>query len=330
MNFVILTEGGHDSGLGHIARCTSFYDELERCGFDVKFVVEGDDTIKSVLDNRTYSLMDWHGRMNEFVSLHKEYNAVILDSLSISQNDVSVLYKSNLKLLAIDDYQRNKYKNSIILDWTVNVENTNKHAHNSDDNILLLGTEYAVVREAFVNNVIPECTDFKSILITMGGSDIHNLSVPLIKSISQAYPDTFLNVISGPFSLNKDDVMQMHSNNIHIHSSLNAQQMCDLMKKSDVAISAGGQTLYELASLAIPTIAIQVIDNQNEDVDGWLNKGLLYKVYPWDESNLCKKICESIEELRPITIRQTIRDKVVGAVSADSCSKIIKILISSL
>jgi spore coat polysaccharide biosynthesis predicted glycosyltransferase SpsG len=164
----------------------------------------------------------------------------------------------------------------------------------------------------------------------MGGSDIHNLSVPLIKSISQAYPDSFLNIISGPFSLNKDEVMRLQSDKIDVHSSLNAEQMSDLMKQSDLAISAGGQTLYELASLAIPTIAIQVIDNQNEDIEGWLNKGLLYKVYPWDESDLCMKICKSIEELQPIAIRQTIRDKVVGEVSEGSCREIIKILISSL
>jgi UDP-2,4-diacetamido-2,4,6-trideoxy-beta-L-altropyranose hydrolase len=330
MRFVILTEGSHNVGLGHIARCTSFYDELERSGFDVEFVVQGDDTIKSVLAHRTYSLMAWHGRMNEFVSLYKECTAVILDSLTISQNDVSILCESDLKLLAIDDYLRSCYQNSIILDWTVNVENTNKHAHNSSNNSLLLGAEYAVVREAFLNNVISQCADFKCILITMGGSDIHNLSVPLIKSISQAYPDSFLNIISGPFSLNKDEVMRLQSDKIDVHSSLNAEQMSDLMKQSDLAISAGGQTLYELASLAIPTIAIQVIDNQNEDIEGWLNKGLLYKVYPWDESDLCMKICKSIEELQPIAIRQTIRDKVVGEVSEGSCREIIKILISSL
>jgi UDP-2,4-diacetamido-2,4,6-trideoxy-beta-L-altropyranose hydrolase len=330
MKFVILTEGGHDIGLGHIARCTSFYDELEHIGHDVEFIIQGDDTIKNVLVNRVYSLMDWHGRMNEFLGVYKDFTAVILDSLTISQNDVSILCESNLKLLAIDDYLRNSYQNSIVLDWTVNVENTNKHAHNSSNNLLLLGAEYAVVRKAFLNHRIPRCTGFKSILITMGGSDIHNLSVPLLKSIFQSYSDIFLHVISGPFALNKDELLHLQSHKIAVHSSLNAQQMCSLMSQSDLAISAGGQTLYELAAMGIPTITIQVIDNQNEDTEGWFNKGLIYKSYQWNERNLYEKILRNIEDLRPRAVRQNIRNKVKGSISSGSCSKIIKILIASL
>ncbi len=43
--------------------------------------------------------------------------------------------------------------------------------------------------------------------------------------------------------------------------------MRDVMLSSDVAISAGGQTLYELARTGTPTVAVSVADNQKKNVE---------------------------------------------------------------
>lgn len=66
----------------------------------------------------------------------------------------------------------------------------------------------------------------------------------------------------------------LNNRNIRFFYSLDAEHMKTLMLESDVAISAGGQTLYELASVGLPTIAIQVVDNQSEDISGFLKRNI--------------------------------------------------------
>lgn len=48
-----------------------------------------------------------------------------------------------------------------------------------------------------------------------------------------------------------------------------AERMKDVMAGSDLAISAAGQTLYELARIGLPTIAIAVARDQLGNVEGW-------------------------------------------------------------
>jgi len=47
-----------------------------------------------------------------------------------------------------------------------------------------------------------------------------------------------------------------------------------VMAASDMAISAAGQTLYELARIGVPTIATAVVKNQLNNVQGWEKWGL--------------------------------------------------------
>ena len=46
MNVIILTEGGKDIGLGHVARCSSIYQAFEQYNISPKFIVKGDDSVK--------------------------------------------------------------------------------------------------------------------------------------------------------------------------------------------------------------------------------------------------------------------------------------------
>ncbi|GAE87810.1 hypothetical protein [Acetivibrio straminisolvens] len=51
--------------------------------------------------------------------------------------------------------------------------------------------------------------------------------------------------------------------------------MSEIMLKSDMAISAGGSTLYELCACGTPTLAIVIADNQREMVDMMSSEGYI-------------------------------------------------------
>ncbi len=69
------------------------------------------------------------------------------------------------------------------------------------------------------------------------------------------------------------------------------------MLKADLAISAGGQTLYELAAAGTPTVAIQVADNQAPSVRALVAKGTVYMGGCVGEAQLLDRVSEVVKML---------------------------------
>jgi spore coat polysaccharide biosynthesis predicted glycosyltransferase SpsG len=53
--------------------------------------------------------------------------------------------------------------------------------------------------------------------------------------------------------------------NVVLHE--NVSKMSEIMLRSDISISAGGSTLYELCACGTPTLGMVIADNQIEIVD---------------------------------------------------------------
>ena len=78
------------------------------------------------------------------------------------------------------------------------------------------------------------------------------------------------------------------------------------MLKSDIAIASGGQTLYELANVGLPAIAIILIDNQVEDTVGWAQKGFLYNAGWWNKKQLENNIINYLKKLMDYSMRKSM------------------------
>ena len=60
--------------------------------------------------------------------------------------------------------------------------------------------------------------------------------------------------------------------------------MLNLMLKSDICISGGGQTTYELARVGVPTIGICLAENQKNNLMGWKSLGFIENLC-WDNED---------------------------------------------
>ena len=76
------------------------------------------------------------------------------------------------------------------------------------------------------------------------------------------------------------------------------------MLESDIAISACGQTLYELAFLGVPTIAVTVADNQSINARGWQKTGFIEYGGHWSKTALSGNIKSLIDKLRDPELRR--------------------------
>tara|TARA_B100000686_G_C16720597_1_gene934716 strand:- start:32 stop:1009 length:978 start_codon:yes stop_codon:yes gene_type:complete len=115
----------------------------------------------------------------------------------------------------------------------------------------------------------------KEITISIGGSDILNLSTKIIDVLLKIKKREFkINLICGPGfrSIIKTD----NKKNIYIYRNLNNLKFENLRLKSDIFICSGGQTMYENIYSKIPSICFPTSKNEGNAIN-ILSKNKLVK-----------------------------------------------------
>lgn len=292
---LVLTEGGREFGFGHVVRCKTIADSLAKYGFVAYFVIDGDDSLWSFLSGVDGCLFDWKKDKNALAEKLSFCDAVLMDS--IDADDALFLFVENFKkpFAVIDDFKRrNILKSGIVIDWTVGVENTALHKIDVAGVRFLLGAKYTPLRKEFVNiGRNPIRKSVETVMVSFGGSDIHKMSVSILKLLSSKYPYLQKNVVLGNGFGAMDDIRAVADANTHLLTGLNAAQMASCMYESDFAIAAGGMSLYELAKIGTPTIAVLMVENAKEDTLGWRDVGFVAYVGEYNLPDLFESLeCE--------------------------------------
>ncbi len=323
MNVVILTEGGRDIGFGHVARCSSIYQAFEQFGIYPRFIINGDDSVKSILPDIDVDINNWI----DDLSIISKSDIVIVDSY-LADIDTFNELSNNVSLVAyIDDNNRLDYPKGIVINGTLDTSNIN---YQKRDNIkYLLGNEYIPLRKDFWD--IPKIKikdSIENILITMGGNDLRNLTPKILDQLNNYFPDINKKIIIADSFKNVTEIEKLKNNHVELIYSPDSRDIINVMASSDLAISASGQTLYELACLGVPTIAIGIIDNQKNNIKNWINQGFIEYVGCWNDEDLLENILDRIELLKDKNIRYDKRLLGVRAVNGKGSLKIVKSILN--
>lgn len=295
MKVYILTEGGTKFGYGHIFRCSSLYDEVDRRGINVEFVINGDTDVVKVLKDKKHLIRNWLS-VDFLTTIIDNDTYIIVDSY-IADTDIYKFISSHAKKsLFIDDELRINYPKGIVVNPSINADNLNYPKEN--EKYYLLGVEYVILRRPFVGVKRTLINDeVKEVLITMGGSDIRGLTVTILKHLSNKYKNIAFNVVIGNGFENIDDVKRIKANNTNFYQNVNADEMKSIMMKSDIAITAAGQTIYELLTTQTPFIPIKVIDNQTNNIVGLSKYNLIGDSLDYNDNYLLEKIETELNKL---------------------------------
>lgn len=264
----IQCNGSISIGMGHIMRTMVLAEKLkEKC--QIYYIC------KKKREYRTgVSLIQEKGYQVFYDEDHVEVDFLILDSYDVSKEMLSSLRTKFGKLMYIDDLNELDYYDCDIL------LNRNLGAEKLKYNVpkeckLLLGTNYSLLRDEFRQCTLPKIkNEVNKILITMGGTDPHSTSVKVLDMIKNlAY--SFIVVVGNGYSEKTiEKLRKIANNNSNLELHFNPR-MTDLMCQCDMAITACGGTIQELAALGIPQLAISIAPNQ-ESVQNQNNRFYLY------------------------------------------------------
>lgn len=286
-------DGGKDIGMGHIMRTMALAndfkkdEEVRRVFYitknepsAVKKLKENDFEVIIIEKNLTYEKEI--EKVKEIIK-REEVNRLITDSYKIDQNYLIEMRKEVDKLVTIHDYAPFAFPSHVVINGNVYAEDLDYESYYGDTEFLL-GTDYLLLRKEFRNLPEIEVRDkVQNILVTVGGYDLRNLTPKIIRALNELDLDEIedqyidkenlhIDIVIGPSFDNLDQiVVEVEKSNLDISLNFNVKKMSKLMIRSDIAISSGGSTLYELAITKTPALVLLQADNQvrvAEKLDG--------------------------------------------------------------
>jgi spore coat polysaccharide biosynthesis predicted glycosyltransferase SpsG len=101
---------------------------------------------------------------------------------------------------------------------------------------VLLGPEYALLREGLPRRSDPIRADVARVLVAMGGTDPAGLTAPIAESLTEY--------------------------DVRVATAANFDALAEMFAWADIAVIAAGTTLWEVGYVGLPAVAIVVADNQ--------------------------------------------------------------------
>jgi UDP-2,4-diacetamido-2,4,6-trideoxy-beta-L-altropyranose hydrolase len=271
-------------GTGHVMRCLALAQAAQEQGHPVLFLSHQTlpDALHQRLNSEGMQVVLHHKEPGSsadaqhtiaFCQQHPPF-VLVLDGYHFDADYQQRLSEIKTPFLMIDD---NAHAEAYHADWILNQNihadeqmYTARDAHTE----LLLGTQYALLRKEFWKwrdwqRDIPEKA--KNVLITMGGSDPDNVTLKVLQTL-ESLPDaemlTFRVVVGGSNPHGADLEIFAEKSDLSVELLHSVTDMPELMAWADVAISAGGSTVWELCMMGLPAIVMILADNQIYMVEG--------------------------------------------------------------
>lgn len=342
---LIRVDANKKIAMGHLRRCHTIAKELKKYGIKVIMLFSDSESLdllkkidsEGIVDSTIVLGVDYKdllqetGRLQSIVN-ETGANLILIDSYYINEEYVKCV--SNLKsedskkilTASLDGLLRLKYSCDIVINTDLGSELSKDIQINAKHK--LLGTEYAILREQFSNVNYKIRNKCSNVFISTGGTDPYDTRYKLLKTFlcDSKKKELTYHVVSGAAD-NSQELLEIAQNgNVKLYS--NISNVADIMAECDLAISAGGTTLYELCAVGIPGISFSLADNQLEQVKAFDKRGLI--TYAGDvrgelEDDTYRAISEYMDRfLNNFEYRKSISEKMKTLVDANGAKKIAK------
>jgi UDP-2,4-diacetamido-2,4,6-trideoxy-beta-L-altropyranose hydrolase len=314
-------------GSGHLMRCLTLADELQKKSCQITFICRNlkGNLIKSINHlvltlprNNSFQsddfYLNWLGATQEqdaeqtIKAISENIDLLIVDSYALDEKWHQKLRCHAKTIMLIDDLMNRQFDCDVLLNQNLGIHKKDYRNKVLKGCELLLGCDYALLRPEF--SKLREkalvkrkgTQEIKNILISMGGSDIKNITYNILKNISNSY--NIVVVLGRESPYNK--MLENYAKNKKITIIIDANNMAELMLSADLAIGAGGSTSWERCCLGLPTLlyvtannqrtiaenlekigAVKIVENLNKDLRNMTDNLSLWKSISKNSSKVC-------------------------------------------
>ncbi|MFC1595722.1 PseG/SpsG family protein [Candidatus Margulisiibacteriota bacterium] len=193
----------------------------------------------------------------------------VLDVLENDQDKdyMQALKATGVKILAITDDSNYRSINAhLIINGNPNQQGID---YSKEVGRYLLGPQYFIMRPEYADiEVNAPGPEVKRILVTMGGSDHNNLLFKILKALQNMTYQGSILIVTSEASGYLDKLKQyVQTLSFNIDIKVDVKSLVPLWTQCDIAITAGGNTLFERIATRLPGATICQLDRQMEIAD---------------------------------------------------------------
>lgn len=317
------TDANSEIGTGHFMRCLTLANELKKHGAEIGFVSRGMPAyLVQMLQEQNIDLYELpnvdtedaddlpHSKWLKTSQLQDALQTIellgkskldwlVVDHYAIDQRWERPLRNFANKIMVIDDLADRQHDCDLLLDQNFYRDMHTRYVGKVPNHCeLLLGPTYALLREEFReirSSVKPRTGEVKNVLVFFGGVDTDNYTTEAIKALMKLNWAGHVNVVVGqnhPNIKNIQDLCKSSRFECHIQTT----KMASLMAQADLAIGAGGSSIWERFCMGLPSVCISTADNQCQQMADLQFEGLIFGAHK--NADLSEALYEALLELK--------------------------------
>jgi len=297
MEILIFTEGGREQGLGHIVRCSAMCEAIIAEGVEPHIYVNTQDNLDVFFGGYRHEVKDWGNNYQDILDKLTGCEVAIVDSYMAGMDFYEKLSTSVKAPVYIDDTRRLEYPRGIIVNFSLYA--TELYKDRGPEHYYMLGNRYIPLREDFVKavqKIQKKRESLKRVFISFGGTDIRGFSARTLELLGRReYRGIEKRIMIGKCASLSRSIEKYVDDNTEILYDPSPEVIGEVMAASDMAITAAGMTLYELAYCGVPTIAVAIADNQLRGLKEFVRAGFIGDFLRWDDTDIMGKLKSQID-----------------------------------
>jgi len=261
-------------GVGHVARCVALAEAWIDLGGEAVLIASG---ARSALDALAGEIpLCWLGAdapdlpddgARSLAAARKAGATVaVIDSYRHPRAWETGMRRAGLTVLAVDDLASRDHDCDFILDTSIAADEGDRYGKLVPDHaVRLLGSSYVLLRRAFRQDRFRprSAGPVRHLMVSFGGADLQDRTSAALDAIAGVgMADVTIDVVVSSASPHLAALRRRVDASSSIRLHVDTHDVAELMAAADLAIGAAGGSAWERCRAGLPTLMVEVADNQ--------------------------------------------------------------------
>ena len=269
-NILIRADGNAGIGAGHLMRCLTIAEALENKA-QVGFVCADRDSAELAM-SKGFDAYVWgtdYKHMEQELPLWEQLfdgnlrnRKILVDSYYVTNVYLEGLQTYG-QVILLDDMCKRPWNVDKLINYnafaTIEMYDSLNSPYKTQ---YYVGGRYIPIRKEFCGKDYQPKEHAENILITTGGGDCDNIAGQILDNIRDA--SCTFHVVTGRFNPHYDELLKRSKEYGNVQVYHDVKNMAELMARCDLAVTAGGTTIYELSTLGVPFVCFSYAENQEK------------------------------------------------------------------
>ncbi len=267
---VIRADGNADIGVGHLMRCLTIAEQAG--GPDGVAFWCADEGSAALVRDRGYTALvlgtDYRNMLQELPRLEtlarelRPGAVILVDSYFVTEEYLHVL-GTYARVYLLEDLPGRVWPVDGVINYNAFADRgfyQQIYRQTGQTVSLYIGAEYVPLRPQFEGRACQVRERARELLVTTGGGDRENIAGKILETIGDGM--CRIHVVSGPYNPHRAWLDSYAADHPWVTVYRQVTHMAELMAQCDLAVTAGGTTVYELCALGVPFVCFSYAENQ--------------------------------------------------------------------